>query len=134
MLSGAQRQDVRMNKPLNWFEIPTLDFARARAFYEQILDVALRVESIGDSRLAIFPYQQGSATGGCLLQAPGYQPSRDGVAIYLNTCGALDAVLRRVVAEGGQILVPRTELPPGMGAFAHVIDSEGNRVGLHEEG
>ena len=32
---------------------------------------------------------------------------------------------------GGKIAVPRTDLPGDMGSFAHIIDSEGNRVGLH---
>ena len=28
-------------------------------------------------------------------------------------------------------ITPKTALPPGMGFFAHFVDSEGNRVGLH---
>lgn len=123
-----------MNKSLNWFEIPALDLSRARAFYEQILGVTLREETIGPTAMAIFPYDRGEATGGCVLQGPGYRPSRDGVAIYLNTGQTLDAVLDRVRAAGGEVAVPKTALPPGMGAFAHIVDTEGNRVGLHEEG
>lgn len=29
--------------------------------------------------------------------------------------------------------IPCTELPDGLGCFAHIIDTEGNRVGLHAE-
>ena len=29
------------------------------------------------------------------------------------------------------MLVPRVELPEGMGVFAHILDTEGNRIGLH---
>jgi len=36
-----------------------------------------------------------------------------------------------VLALGGQVALPRQALPPGMGFFAHVLDLDGNRVGLH---
>jgi predicted enzyme related to lactoylglutathione lyase len=35
------------------------------------------------------------------------------------------------VAAGGRISTPRVDLPEGMGSFVHLIDSEGNRIGLH---
>lgn len=123
-----------MHKPLNWFEIPALDLARAKTFYEHLLGVDLRSESIGPMSLAVFPYDRDSAAGGCVLHGPGYQPSRDGVTIYLNAGDRLDPVLDRVAAAGGEIATPKTALPPGMGAFAHIIDTEGNRVGLHAAG
>jgi predicted enzyme related to lactoylglutathione lyase len=40
-------------------------------------------------------------------------------------------VLERVSAAGGKALIPRTALPPGMGYFARILDTEGNQVGLH---
>jgi hypothetical protein len=39
--------------------------------------------------------------------------------------------LARVQGAGGRITTPKVALPPGMGYFAHVADSEGNVVGLH---
>ena len=44
----------------------------------------------------------------------------------------LEALMARVVEAGGTLASPRIELPPGMGAFVHAIDSEGNRVGFHD--
>ena len=35
------------------------------------------------------------------------------------------------VAAGGSVLVGKTALPPGMGSFAQIVDTEGNRIGLH---
>jgi uncharacterized protein len=29
------------------------------------------------------------------------------------------------------VLLPRTDLPPGMGCFAHIADLDGHRIGLH---
>lgn len=123
-----------MNKPISWFEIPALDLSRAKAFYETLFAISLHEETMGPSHMAIFPYDRGQATGGCVVKEAGYQPSRDGVAIYLNAGESLDPVLGRVHAAGGTIAQPKTALPPGMGFVAHIIDSEGNRIGIHAAG
>jgi uncharacterized protein len=81
--------------------------------------------------MAVFPFDRGASTGGCVMQASGYKPSRDGVAIYLDAGASLDAALDRVIAAGGSIAQPKKALPPCMGTFAHIVDTEGNRVGLH---
>ncbi|MBW8849320.1 MAG: VOC family protein [Xanthomonadales bacterium] len=118
---------------LNWFEIPVADLDRAQRFYEALLDAPLKREAMGpDTTLAVFPYERGAGIGGCLFagtHAPA--PSDDGTVVYLDASPALDTVLSRVEAAGGLIVLPRTELPEGMGAFAQIVDSEGNRVGLH---
>jgi predicted enzyme related to lactoylglutathione lyase len=41
--------------------------------------------------------------------------------------------LKRIEAAGGRVLTPRTELGPGMGAFAIFADPVGNEFGLYEE-
>ena len=51
--------------------------------------------------------------------------------VYLSCDGRLDAVLSKVVEAGGRVIVPRTPVPGGHGAFACMRDSEGNHVGLH---
>jgi predicted enzyme related to lactoylglutathione lyase len=122
---------LSMDKLISWFEIPALDLNRARAFYEQILGIALREEQFGPNRLAVFPYNRELHTGGCVIKGDGYNPSQDGAVLYLNAGDSLDSVLARVAPAGGRIATPKTALPPGMGAFAHIVDTEGNRVGLH---
>jgi len=123
---------VRRNA-LNWFELPVVDLDRAQRFYETVLDTPLNRSPMGpDTTLAVFPYVRGEGTGGCLFagtHAP--KPSSEGSVVYLDAGPSLDATLARVEGAGGRILVPRTELPEGMGAFAQIADSEGNRVGLH---
>ncbi|HJV63615.1 MAG TPA: VOC family protein [Albitalea sp.] len=118
---------------LNWFEIPVRDLDRAQAFYEKLLGAPLRRESMGpQSTLAVFPYEQKAGVGGCLLAgetAP--KPSSEGTLVYLDASPSLDAVLARVEAAGGRIATPKVQLPDGMGCFAHITDTEGNRVGLH---
>ncbi len=124
-------QHTRHNA-LNWFEIPVSDLDRAQSFYEAVFDTPLRREAMGpDVALAVFPYEK-YGVGGCLFAAAdGPRPGAEGTVVYLNAEPSLDAVLSRVEAAGGRITRARTELPEGMGCFAHIADSEGNRVGLH---
>jgi predicted enzyme related to lactoylglutathione lyase len=114
---------------INWFEIPVRDMDRAQRFYEALFDAPLRREEMGGQTLAVFGYEE-PGTGGCLI-AGQLQPSADGTIVYLNAVPSLDAVLARVERAGGRIATPKVQLPGDMGAFAHIVDSEGNRVGLH---
>lgn len=116
---------------LNWFEIPVRDIQRAQAFYEKLLAAPLRREEMGPQTLAIFPYEE-PGIGGCLVAGDGVpEPAASGSLVYLNAAPSLDAVLARVEAAGGRIATPKVQLPGDMGVFAHITDTEGNRVGLH---
>lgn len=116
---------------INWFEIPARDIDRAQRFYEALLDKALRRQTMGGSEMAVFPYADDGVSG-CLQAGPDeMKPQQQGTLVYLDAGPSLRATLDRVAALGGQVATPLTELPPGMGCFAHIIDSEGNRVGLH---
>ena len=116
---------------LNWFEIPVRDLNRASAFYETLLATALRRETIGASQLAVFVCDE-HGVGGCLMAGDTTPaPSTSGTLVYLNALPSLAAVLARVEAAGGRISTPSVQLPGDMGCFAHITDTEGNRVGLH---
>ena len=116
---------------ITWFEIPARDIERAQRFYEALLGTTLRRETIGTSALAVFPGDD-EAVSGCLQAGPtSAQPMAQGTLVYLDASPALDAALLRAAELGGQVATPRTALPPGMGFFAHIMDTEGNRVGLH---
>ncbi len=68
---------------------------------------------------------------GALFKNPAMQPAAQGTLVYLNAGQTLEPWLARVAAAGGRVVLPKVTLPDGMGCFAHIIDSEGNRVGLH---
>lgn len=116
---------------VTWFEIPVRDLDRAQTFYEALLGVALKRETMGPEQMAIFP-ADADAVQGCLnLGAEAVPPSAAGTRVYLNAEPSLDAALARVAAAGGRVTTPKVVLPDGMGCFAHVADTEGNVVGLH---
>ena len=119
---------------IDWFEIPVRNLDRAQAFYEKLLATTLRREAAGPQKmLAVFGYGD-NHVGGCLMAGEGTpDPSPDGTLIYLNAEPSLDAVLARVEGAGGRITTPKVQLPDGMGCFAQIADTEGNRVGLHAQ-
>ena len=114
-----------------WFEIPVRDIDRAQTFYATLLGAPLRREAMGANTLAVFPYS-GSGVGGCLMAgADVVEPSSSGTLVFLDAGPSLDAALARVDAAGGRVATPKVQLPDGMGCYAHITDTEGNRVGLH---
>ena len=114
-----------------WFEIPVRNLERAQAFYAALLGAPLRREAMGDKTLAVFSYAE-TGVGGCLMAGAGVpEPSLNGTLIYLDAGPSLDAALARVAGAGGHITTPKVQLPGDMGCFAHVADTEGNRIGLH---
>jgi len=121
-----------MKSAITWFEIPTVNLAKAQAFYETVLACRLRPEDMGPSKGAVFPYDGEEAVGGALLCGPSAPtPGATGALIYLDASPSLDAAVDRALAAGASLACPRVALPPGMGFFAHIIDLDGNRVGLH---
>lgn len=114
-----------------WFEIPVTDMSRAQAFYESTFNVSLDVcENMG-LQSATFPFTEGGNCGSLTL-GDGYNPSADGVVIYLMASDGIDATISRAIESGADVILSRTELPEtDAGYIALIVDSEGNKIGLH---
>jgi predicted enzyme related to lactoylglutathione lyase len=124
------REQQRRNLPV-WFEIPVTDMPRAIRFYETLFQSPLIHDASGPIEMAVFPRRDEGGTTGCLARGEMLAPGSVGTVVYLNADPLLDQALERVKAAGGEVLVPRTELPDDIGCFAQFRDCEGNRVGLH---
>ena len=114
-----------------WFDIPATDFERARAFYSAIFDFEMPSVPMGEIQMGIFLHDQMKGIGGAIVTGSGRTPSKDGSVVYLYAGDDLSVVLERVPSAGGQTLLPKTEIAPGMGYFGLFLDTEGNQVGLH---
>jgi uncharacterized protein len=115
---------------LSWFEIPVSNFARAKAFYETVLGLTITEMVMGPTKMG-FLSSSPDAIGGALVYADDVTPSKQGTTVYLNGGNDLAPMLARVTSAGGSIAVPKTEIGNDFGFFAHFIDTEGNKVGLH---
>lgn len=117
-----------MSGLINWLEIPVADMTRAIRFYEQAFETTLKRETMAQIDMAVFANHE---PGGALVAGEGFRPSADGCLPYLHT-QQLTALLARVTAAGGKTVFGPLQLPGDIGHIAHIIDSEGNRIGLHQ--
>ena len=116
---------------LNWFEIPATDISRAKNFYQKIFDISLEDNIMEDSKMAFFPWENGSGKAtGALVQSSNHKPSMDGAVVYLNANPSMDKVLSKIEDAGGKILLPKTSIGEH-GNIAFIRDTEGNKVGIH---
>jgi uncharacterized protein len=114
-----------------------LDTKRAKKFYETILDIEMIIRADGKEEAIFFPYDpsvkqatSGRVTG-VLSKTNRNSPSSNGTLVYINASPYIQNVLNKVEQAGGKIIVPKTEMNAGY--IAVIIDSEGNKVGLHAE-
>ncbi len=114
---------------ISWFYIPAADFERAVRFYENIMETKLHVHPFGSDSIGVFSHDTDTGVGGCVTS--GGTPSPAGVLIYLNVDQRLDRTLERVAPAGGRIVLAKFTLPEGQGDVAEIVDTEGNRIGLH---
>jgi predicted enzyme related to lactoylglutathione lyase len=129
MRSPTVNQEIVMQTPISWFEIPTSNFERARHFYEQTMGVELHLEDKDAIKMGIFPHPE-KGPGGAIVGGKEYRPSADGTVVYLYAGEDLAPVLSRATGLGGQVVLPKTSIGEH-GYIALFKDSEGNTVGLH---
>jgi predicted enzyme related to lactoylglutathione lyase len=122
-----------MKNAISWFEIPASDLGRAQKFYETIFNLKLNPLDLPNIKMRMFPLEDMMGVGGAVVDSSGFhKPSMtDGPLIYLNGNPDVQKILDRVEAAGGKIMVPKTEISPEYGYMAVIIDTEGNRIGLH---
>lgn len=116
--------------PVVWFEIPVLDLARAKTFYENLLEVELEVQVTQHHEMALFPREAGDGMAGTLIKGEWYWPSHQGSLIYLATTD-VDEMLARAARHGARILQGKTRFGENFVGFFE--DCEGNRIGLYSK-
>lgn len=118
-----------MNAPAHaaaWFEIPVTDMARAKAFYNAVLQTELVDEPDGPNPMAMFPMKDKSSVSGHLY--PG-KPAAAGAGATIHLAVAdLEQTMERVGQSGGKVVSPVITIPAGR--FAYCLDPDGNSFGL----
>jgi predicted enzyme related to lactoylglutathione lyase len=94
-----------------WFDLPVADLERASRFYGAVLE------------------HGPDGNGGCLIPN-GKDVSPVRILVYMNVDGRIRDAVRQVEKLGGRVLEPVKGIGPH-GFRAIVLDSEGNRIGLH---
>ena len=121
---------------VNWFEIYVEDMARAKTFYEAVLEITLETldapadPAAGEMTMLAFPMSDAEyGAGGALVRMAGVSPGVGGTLVYFS-CEDCAVEAARAADHGGRIL--REKMPIGQyGFIALVNDTEGNMIGLH---
>lgn len=128
---NIQTQKVNnMNNLISIVEIPTNDFSRAVKFYQTILGVVIEEIKMDGNKMGVLPSEEGTVNV-VLIKGNDNNPTSDGAVVYLNAGSDLQPTLDKISQNGGQVIVPKTEISQEMGYFALFIDTEGNKLGLH---
>ena len=119
--------------PIVWFEIYVNDMARAKKFYESILDIKLeKLDAPGDSTIEMqsFPSDMDKfGASGALVKMDGCPPGGNSTLIYFS-CEDCSVEESRVKDNGGQVERPKMSIGE-YGFISLIVDTEGNMVGLH---
>lgn len=120
------------NNPVGWFEIYVQDMARAKAFYESVLQGKLeKLESPG-LELWSFPMDMANhGAAGALVKMEGMPSGGNSTLIYFSSVDCAIEVAR-IKQAGGQIF--RDKMSIGQyGFIALAFDTEGNMFGVHSQ-
>jgi len=120
---------INRKNPVSWFEIPVLNLERSNSFYSNVFNVKLEYIKKGENEMLFFPMNKlGDGTSGSLTKVNDNFPSKTGTIIYFTTKN-LDYSIKLVLLNGGKLL--KKEDIGEYGIYAHVLDTEGNKIGLH---
>lgn len=109
-----------------YLEIPAKAAQASADFYSSIF--GWKVKRRGDGELA---FDDTGGVSGTWVKESDRTPG-EVTRTYIMVDGITDT-LERIQALGGRVLTPRTDISPGMGAFAVFADPVGTEFGLYEE-
>jgi uncharacterized protein len=134
-----------VKQKIRWFEIPASDFYRATIFYYKVFGVKINELEINGIKHGIFEFGEGQ-TKGAIVDNDGSE-IKNGVVLFFDGDPSLSEIEKRIIDNGGQILVSKTliknattdggsVLPENfidgssLAYFAYFLDTEGNKMGL----
>lgn len=123
-----------MKNAISWFEIPSVDLDRATKFYEEIFGISLIPLDVAEIKMRMFPIDNPEQEiGGAVVYHKDFYATSatHGPLVYLNANPDVQHVLDRVAAAGGTVIVPKTPISEEYGFMGIILDTEGNRIGLH---
>jgi predicted enzyme related to lactoylglutathione lyase len=116
--------------PVVWFEIYVQDMARAKAFYESVLNVRLERLPSPELEMWAFPMErEGTGAAGALAKMPGVNSGGNSTIVYFSSEDC-SVEADRVVPAGGRLHRPKESIGQ-YGFIALAVDPEGNMSGVH---
>lgn len=124
-----------MKNPITWFEIYVNDMARAKVFYESVLNIKLNSltnPEVKEQNLVMWAFPNDMNTygaGGALAKMNGFPGGNNSVIVYFYSedCSIEE---KNVSKNGGKIIRSKTSIDPH-GFICLANDTEGNVIGFH---
>lgn len=132
-----------MTNPIVHFEIPVDDIERAQNFYTSIFgwqmnkfDMPSNSSTGGDPYYGVIttevddqhmPTKPGGINGGMMKRKVADQAFMNYISV-----DSIEEMEQKIKSNGGTIIMPKTEIAPGMGWIGVFRDTENNLMGLHE--
>jgi len=116
-----------MTSEVVWVDLPVIELKRAIKFYQKI--TASKFHQF-DDKVAALDHKPGFASI-CLFESEDERPSSEGALIYISLSQPIEHAIHTVEQAGGQIIRNIHTIQP-YGKRAIILDSEGNRIALHE--
>ena len=121
-----------MTNPVGWFEIYVQDMARARAFYEGVLQHPLQQLAGPGIDMWAFPMNRDAlGSSGALVHMPGFPSGGNSTIVYFS-CDDCAAEEARIAPRGGRVHKSKFSI----GEYGFIVlayDTEGNMFGLHSQ-
>ena len=128
LLAGVgpvQGQDAALaTHPVVHVEILGADAPRLQRFYAELFGWKITLNPAGYGYVPVAPAQPVTLTGGI-----GPSPLGQPLAVFYIKVDNPVAVLKKVEALGGRVVVPPVDVPGGI-TFARFADPEGNVIGI----
>jgi predicted enzyme related to lactoylglutathione lyase len=124
--NSIRRRILMPSYPIVHVEISAKDPAAASKFYAEL--AGWKIDH--DPNFDYYQFSAEGGPGGGFVVPDGKQYNAGDVVIYLGV-DDIDATLKKVVSLGGQVLLPKTEIP-GIGWYAFFSDPTGNRLALYK--
>lgn len=113
-----------MSHAVNWFQIQGPNAHVLQQFYRQVFGWKMKAQAGGGDTMMVAAERGGIAGG--VGTSHNHQPN---VTVYVSV-GSIDAMIGKIQRSGGRMVLPKQELPGGMGAIAEFTDPAGNAIGL----
>lgn len=120
------------HNPVGWFEIYVQDMTRAKAFYENVLEVKLEKLNSPEIEMWAFPMDsEKTGASGALVKMPGFSSGGNSTLVYFSSqdCAIEEA---KVEDAGGKIQQSKMSIGE-YGFITLAYDTEGNMFGLHSQ-